>query len=540
MIAPVHHVPPAPRGQAPGTESVPPHDAEAETLLLAARVADGAAARRWIARAGVVRVSDFYVGAHRTIAGALDTVEARGHACDAVALRAEVERVGTGEGLGEALAAVLAAATSVTVANTEVYAERVVRLAMAREMRRAAFLVAGALARGDDSGLAEASAVIEGVRAQFAGAPAASRLRFLSLAEVVERARARPREWLLDRVVPFGAIVLLVGTGKVSGKSTLTWAAVAGALRGEDLFGNRLPCGPVGVVVLTEEGEIDLAERLASLGVAVDDAACAVLPVASCSPRPSWAEACAAALATARSLVANRRCSRALLVVDTWAKWTRLENENDASQMLGALDALEPARAEGITVLLLHHPSKAEGREGGNASRGNSALPGEVDATIELRNPRSKSEPGRRVLHVESRAAGVFDMAVTLVPGDRALGVAARYEQLGDEAEVSRAEYDRAVVVAVERNPGATGPEVATAAAVREGTVQATLPRLAATGRIQRTGRGRAGSPYRYWSAGETPADAESPSPARSRPSPARGDPGEGGGEVSSTPAAPL
>lgn len=210
--------------------------------------------------------------------------------------------------------------------------------------------------------------------------------------------------------------------------------------------------------------------------------------------------------------------------MDTWAKWTRLDDENKAGPVLEALAVLESARRDGIAVLALHHPSKAEGREGGNASRGNSALPGEVDATIELRNAREKSAPHRRILHVESRAAGMFDLAVTLVPGDPEAGQPARYEEIGDAGDVKRRDSDGAIVAFVVANPGASGDEVAAEAGVREGTVQAALPRLVAMRRLERTGRGRAGSPYLYWPPGGAPVNAEAPSPAHSRPAPARGD----------------
>ncbi|HKB15792.1 MAG TPA: hypothetical protein VKF62_06990, partial [Planctomycetota bacterium] len=229
-----------------------------------------------------------------------------------------------------------------------------------------------------------------------------------------------------------------------------------------------------------------------------------------------------------------------ILVVDTWARWTRIPDDgaNKEGPTLEALDVLDPARREGILVLVPHHPSKAEGREGGNAARGSSALPGEVDATVELRNDRHDGDPNRRRLHVESRASGVFDLLISLKRGD-GQDKPDRYDEVGEVEEVRRREVAERVVAFVGSHPGSTGPEIEAGADTRGRDVQGALPRLSCDPprRLLRTGGGKAGDPFRYWPVGTVP-----PSNNGSPPSPSALPPAEMldlGNRESPSPSAP-
>src|SRR5262245_280868 len=365
------------------------------------------------ARAARLCATDLLSPDARALWNAAVAVHVRDGAADQVSLLAEMERVGLGDDRRRYLAEIVSAAPPVV--NVDVHLKALRRASVQRGLLRAAEAARTAATRGDfdpASALADLAAVIEAERAD--AAEPSRMLPWAAVADVLKRADENPRTWLLPRVLPFGAIVLLVGGGKVSGKSTLTWATVANALRGLDLFGRPLPWGPVEVVVLTEETEVDLAEKIRAFGIDPKDSRLSILTRGSCSPLPSWREVGAQALARCASRKAR------ILVVDTWARWTRIPDDgaNKEGPTLEALDVLEPARPEGILVLVPHHPSKAEGREGGNAARGSSALPGEVDATVELRNDRDHGDPNRRRLHVESRASGVFDLLISLKRGD--------------------------------------------------------------------------------------------------------------------------
>jgi hypothetical protein len=78
-----------------------------------------------------------------------------------------------------------------------------------------------------------------------------------------------------------------------------------------------------------------------------------------------------------------------LLVMDTLLSLAPGLNENDASAMsalVGRLRDLLTGRPD-LTVLLLHHPAKGKGGQGG--PRGHSSLLGALDASIEVRKSRT-------------------------------------------------------------------------------------------------------------------------------------------------------
>jgi hypothetical protein len=92
-----------------------------------------------------------------------------------------------------------------------------------------------------------------------------------------------------------------------------------------------------------------------------------------------------------------------LLVIDSLAKLAPLSRENDAGEMLRALEPLERLARAGMSVLILHHPRKGKYRPG-QAARGSGALLAFVDIFIEMervsrRNPKDR----RRRLRAFSR-----------------------------------------------------------------------------------------------------------------------------------------
>src|SRR5436190_14773460 len=79
-----------------------------------------------------------------------------------------------------------------------------------------------------------------------------------------------------------------------------------------------------------------------------------------------------------------------LLVVDTFPKWARIEDENAPGLVLAAVKPLDDAAAGGLAVLALAHQRKARGRFG-EAVRGSNALVGAVDVVVERRRPQSST-----------------------------------------------------------------------------------------------------------------------------------------------------
>jgi len=84
-----------------------------------------------------------------------------------------------------------------------------------------------------------------------------------------------------------------------------------------------------------------------------------------------------------------------LVVVDPLASLFPFRSENHAGHMVEAVQSLHLLTAEGLVVLLLHHPSKKPGTDGHHA-RGSGALAAGVDIAIEMTHCQRASDSDRR------------------------------------------------------------------------------------------------------------------------------------------------
>ncbi|MEQ9097338.1 MAG: AAA family ATPase [Phycisphaerales bacterium] len=121
---------------------------------------------------------------------------------------------------------------------------------------------------------------------------------------------------------------------------------------------------------------------------------------------------------------AVRERSLALVVFDTLPSLWPVHNENDASEVVHALAPLRNINNAGAAVLLIHHPRKGEGDQA-QASRGSGALPGFVDAIVELRrfNPQDPADTRRKLTAYGRYPEVPPEMVLDLTPqGYRMLG----------------------------------------------------------------------------------------------------------------------
>jgi hypothetical protein len=82
-------------------------------------------------------------------------------------------------------------------------------------------------------------------------------------------------------------------------------------------------------------------------------------------------------------LALHHQFNLSLVAIDPMASLLPYRNENASSEMLDALLPLQRLTAEGLSVLLLHHPGKHL-RSAGQCARGSGALSGFVDILIEM------------------------------------------------------------------------------------------------------------------------------------------------------------
>ena len=275
---------------------------------------------------------------------------------------------------------------------------------LAHTIERAVAVTAGTY-RGSDSGFRHIEIESAGIETQVVSGdtgeqssprvPPESHLPFQPLAVLVEKAPAEP-EWRWRGYVARYAVALLAGRPKV-GKSTLTVALVAAAMRGESFLG--LEAKTRGVLLLTEERRDTLSEKARILGLMDEEVAVYVLTRHDAGNTP-WPEIVRQALAfcTERSLD--------VLLVDTLDRWTGLRGdaENAAGAVNEVMEPLQFAAAAGLAVLVVSHQRKSAG-EYGEAVRGSNAFTGAVDVVIELERASRSLQLGShaRVLRAVSR-----------------------------------------------------------------------------------------------------------------------------------------
>ena len=320
--------------------------------------------------------------------------------------------------------------------------------------------------------------------------------RWRTPAQILKDADDHPRAWLVPDLLPFGSVVLLVGLAKRSGKSTWAYSLVAAADRGGAFLGFDL--SPTTAVILAEESDPDLADRIRRFGLA--DSACVVCSRRGVSGVPDLHAMVAEAVQRAKNQGAG------ILLVDTWAFWAAMSDgaENDAGAVTRALRPLQAAADAGLLVLVVHHVGKAEGRDGGTAARGSTAFAGTVEATLELKSDGGP-DSRRRKIRAETRFAGTRDLVIELIERD---GELPTYALVGNAAELTEKELEDRVLAFLSGNGRGVwhlASAIDGAVRGRSGDLGKARKRLRVRGAVAWCGSGIKGDPYRYAALG-TPA----------------------------------
>ncbi len=209
----------------------------------------------------------------------------------------------------------------------------------------------------------------------------------LTLTALGELGPSESPDWIWPGYVARGGVTLLTGLWK-AGKTTLL-----GHLLRDLPLGTGLVDVPMHdpVAIVSEEPAGVWARRRDELGLGSTN----LLVQRDTFARPThqgWLDL----IEDLTSAV--RRHSIAMVVLDTLPSLWPVHNENDASEVVQALAPLRNISEEGAAVLLVHHPRKGEGDQA-QASRGSGALPGFVDAIVELRrfNPQDTGDTRRKL-----------------------------------------------------------------------------------------------------------------------------------------------
>lgn len=220
-------------------------------------------------------------------------------------------------------------------------------------------------------------------------------------------------DWIWPGYVARGGVTLLTGLWK-AGKTTLL-----GHLLRDLPLGTGLVDVPMNdpVAIVSEEPAGVWARRRDALGLGSTN----LLLQRESFARPThqqWIDL------IDKLTDAVRERSLAMVVFDTLPSLWPVHNENDASEVVHALAPLRNLNNAGAAVLLVHHPRKGEGDQA-QASRGSGALPGFVDAIVELRrfNPQDAADTRRKLTAYGRYTEVPPEMVIDLTPqGYRMLG----------------------------------------------------------------------------------------------------------------------
>ncbi len=178
--------------------------------------------------------------------------------------------------------------------------------------------------------------------------------------------------WLWEPFIPTEALVLLSAYMKV-GKSTMMYGLISSILKGVDFLGYRTTKTNI-LILAVEESERDVRNRL--LNFNVTEGLGLFVHVGRMIPSPEN-------YSMLRRFCQDKQIG--LIVVDTLSTYISVEDENNNSEVLRAVQPLlDIAHTDKISVVMVHHNNKGEG-DGGKGIRGASSLFGLVDQALILR-----------------------------------------------------------------------------------------------------------------------------------------------------------
>ncbi len=274
--------------------------------------------------------------------------------------------------------------------------------------------------------------IAEAEPAQPVASASGDGLRFYTPAELLDRDTEQV-EWVIPWYAVLGAITLLIGLAKETGKTTFVLRAVHSVLTGGTFLGQDVQQGAV--VYLTEERPSTFRRALLRAGLQIDEQLRVLL----------WQDAAALPWPETMKLVAAecRRVGARLLVVDTLPQWAGLigDAENSAGEVLEALVPLQRIAAEGVAIVINVHS-----RKGGLAelARGSSALAGVVDILMQLR-PDARLGDNVRVIEALGR--------IEETPRERAVELTRKgYEVLGSASDAREQGAQRGVLDVLPRS----------------------------------------------------------------------------------------
>lgn len=319
-------------------------------------------------------------------------------------------------------------------------------------------------------------------------------LPFYSPRDLADLTSTAP-DWLLGPgLAAIGAITEVDGKIKAAGKTTLLQWAIRSILEGTPFLGH--PTRATKVIYVTEQSRQTFMDglRLAGLEDRGEEMRILFREDFHGSPWPAI-------------VAATRQDGYELVVFDTIGKLAGIREENSAGEWATAMAPLQDLAASGRAVVVLRHDRKGGG-EVGDSGRGSSQASGDVDIILALKRPEGNQVGGRRVIESLSRYRETPEKIVIELTTEG-------YVYLGTEDAVAAAAALEFVSFTLGSEFRTNGnaldlKELTELGEAHEPKIKRTqityaLAALTEQGKVNRTGEGKRGDPYRY-----TPKEADS------------------------------
>jgi hypothetical protein len=302
------------------------------------------------------------------------------------------------------------------------------------------------------------------------------RLQFLSMKELLHLP-PDPTRWLWDQTLPAAGASVLVSKPKI-GKSTFAANLALAIARGIPFLGRNTQQSPVAYLSL-----------YASLPEMIE----AFSPFGPREMDPIFIHAGAAPKEAVAEIMQWVKANEArFIIVDTLQRLFRFQNVNDYSEVSNGLEPLtEAAREQKCHVMFLHHAKKDAGDDLDSAI-GSTAIRGLAYSYLHMKRlPNSE----RRILRSDQRGGeNISEMAIGF---DRVTGWL-EIQGTMEDAEVESVEPG--IFEFVEAEGGDVSEKAIKGAMqpVRAMIISKAIRKLFKDGRLERTGKGRKGSPFLY------------------------------------------
>jgi hypothetical protein len=306
-----------------------------------------------------------------------------------------------------------------------------------------------------------------------------------------EPAVAGEKQWLWHGMLMPGKLTLLTALWK-SGKTTLLAHLLARRRHGGEFLGLNVAAGRS--VVVSEEPRDLWPMRQAQHRFG---------PELAIVPRPFAGRPTLAELEelSARLVEMKEQSGLDLVVFDSLSVFLPSRNENSAGSVTNAMSPFIALAEAGLSVLLLHHPSKGEPALG-QAARGSGAITASVDIVLEMRHPGGNPFTQRRKIFGWSRHDETpRQMLIELSPDGR------DYSRLPDTTDDFHENWETVLQVLANSPTPMTRQEIRAGwppeqARPHDSTLWRWLDKAMQLGLAVRAGKGSKGEPHRYGVAG--------------------------------------